>query len=329
MSRFFDLLHRLKEEAGNRSLHSGGIASGDDQKAGFELDQTLSILLPQDPNHQETSDSGCAAGDKVSVLQESGASHLKDFETNAEFRKVLLEDVRTRVENRIVSKSDSKSPGADRFRFLRMRLQELSGATNLKKLLITSPLPEDGKSTVALNLATSLAEGGKRSVLLIEADLHRSPLIEQLGLSARPGLAECLEDGANPITSLRHLKSLGWYLLAAGAARTNPTELLQGDALSGVMDKLAPFFDWILIDSPPIIPLNDALSLRRHANASILVVRAGRTPKEDVETASLLLEKQHLIGIVLNGVESLNAMYSRYSSYYGNGNGQATRPPRQ
>ena len=326
MSRFFDLLHRLKEEAGNRSSQPGGIASEDDQTAGFELDQTLSILLPQDLSHQETADRGFAAADKV--LQASVASHPKESDTNTEFRNVLVEDVRPRVENRIVFEADSKGPGADRFRFLRMRLRELSRAKSLKRLLITSPLPEDGKSTVALNLATSLAEGGKRRVLLIEADLHRSPLIEQLGLTARPGLAECLEDGANPITSLRHLKALGWYLLAAGAARTNPTELLQGDVLSGVMDKLAPFFDWILIDSPPIIPLSDALVLRQYANASLLVVRAGRTSKEDVQTASRLLEK-HLLGIVLNGVESLNAMYSRYSSYYGNGDDQATRPPSQ
>ena len=108
-----------------------------------------------------------------------------------------------------------------------------------------------------------LAEQGKRNVLLIEADLHHPTLTEQLGIEQRAGLAECLEHGLNPASVLRRLEPLAWYLMPAGKPHCNPTELLQTEALAGVLQGLAHNFDWILIDSPPVIPLTDALSLAR------------------------------------------------------------------
>jgi Mrp family chromosome partitioning ATPase len=111
------------------------------------------------------------------------------------------------------------------------------------------------------------------------------------------------------------VEPLGWYLLPAGEARGNPTDLLQTPALARVMEMLVPRFDWILIDSPPVIPLTDALLLRQQASGSLLVVRAGRTPEEAVEDAISLLGKQHLLGVVLNGIEGLDRQYSKYGYY--------------
>jgi capsular exopolysaccharide synthesis family protein len=244
----------------------------------------------------------------------------------SEFQQIAVEEVRVQPASRIVFHTDPNSPAADRFRFLRMRLRALWNTKRLRTLLVTSPLPEDGKSTIALNLATALAEGGKRTVLLIEGDLHRSPLTQHLGLEVRPGLAECLERGLNPVSALRRLEPLGWYVLPAGHATGNPTELLQSEALPGVMQALVPYFDWILIDSPPVIPLTDALSLGRHANASLLVARAGQTPKDAIEKALGLLGREHIVGVVLNGVEELDRLYSGYYSYSGH---NGTRNPEQ
>ncbi len=176
-------------------------------------------------------------------------------------------------------------------------------------------MPRDGKSTIALNLATALAEGGKRTVLLIEADLHRPTLTEQLGIEKRVGLADCLERNLNPISVLRRLEPLTWYLLPAGEPRSNPTELLQTEAFAGLLQTLSPHFDWILIDSPPVIPLTDALSLARQANATLLVAREGRTPQEAIEKAIAILGRQRILGIVLNAVEGLDRMYSGHYGY--------------
>jgi capsular exopolysaccharide synthesis family protein len=238
--------------------------------------------------------------------------------------QIPVEEAHIQPESRVVFHTDPRGPSAERFRFLRMRLRELWNAGKLRSLLITSPLPGDGKSTIAMNLATALAEQGKRSVLLVEADLHRSSLTQQLGLESRPGLAECLEDGLNPMSAVRRLEPLGWYLLSSGTPRSNPTELLQSEAVSGIMQELAPYFDWILIDSPPVAPLSDALCLARQADASLLVVRAGRTPREVVEQTLALLGPEHVLGVLLNGVEGLDRLYSKYYGYYGHVNSSPT-----
>ena len=216
-----------------------------------------------------------------------------------------------------LSSSDPRSAGADRFRFLRMCLREVGNAGKLKSLQITSPLAQDGKSTIALNLATALAEGGKRTVLLIEADLHRPNLSAQLGIEKRVGLADCLEGNLNPVSAVIRLEPLGWYLLPSGEPRSNPTELLQTDAFAGVLQRLSPFFDWILIDSPPVIPLTDALSLARQADATLLVAREGRTPREAIEKAIAVLGRKRVLGIVLNALQGLDRMYSGYYGYSG------------
>jgi capsular exopolysaccharide synthesis family protein len=194
-----------------------------------------------------------------------------------------------------------------------MRLREHWSAGKLKKLLVTSPLAHDGKSTILLNLATALSERGKRAVLVIEGDLHHASLTEDLGLNRWAGLADCLQDDSTPpLSAIRRVEPLGWNLLPAGEPRRNPTELLQTPAFGHVLQTLSSHFDWILIDSPPAIALTDALSLQQHADGSLLVVRADRTPREAVEETVALLGKKHLLGVVLNGVEQRNHLYYQY-----------------
>ena len=219
--------------------------------------------------------------------------------------------------SRLVFHTDPRGPGADRFRFLRMRLRELANKGGLKTLLVTSPLSHDGKSTVVLNLATALSERGKHAVLVIEADLHHSSLTRSLGLDSWAGLAECLQGAFDPLSAIRRVEPLGWHLLPGGEPRRNPTELLQTPAFGSVMQQLSPHFEWILIDSPPAVPLTDALSLQQHADATLLAVRAGGTPREVVEQAVTLLGRKHILGIVLNGVEGLDRLYYKYRSYRG------------
>jgi protein-tyrosine kinase len=209
-----------------------------------------------------------------------------------------------------------QSAGADRFRYLRMRLRELRQLAKLQSVVITSPAPKDGKSTIAMCLATALAEGGKHAVLLIEADLHHPSLAESLGLQPRPGLAECLEDGFDAASETRKIEPLGWYFLHAGRPKGNPTELLQSDRLAALMHRVSPQFDWVLIDSPPAFPLTDALSLSRQVDATLLVARAGRTSREAIEEAIELIGRKHVVGIVLNGAEHLTRLYSEYYRYY-------------
>jgi len=241
----------------------------------------------------------------------------EDVATAAGLRQIPVEEVHIHPGSRMVVHDDPRGLAADRFRFLRLRLRERAEKGKLKSILVTSPLPQDGKSTVALNLATTLAEHGKRTVLLLEADLYHATLAEHLGIPVRPGLAECLEDGVDPLSALRRLEPLGWYLLPGGEPRGHPTELLQSAKFPGLVAALFPHFDWVVIDSPPVIPIADALSLAPYADASLLVVRAGQTPQQAVTEAFTLLGPKHVVGIILNGVEGLERVYPKYYGRYG------------
>jgi capsular exopolysaccharide synthesis family protein len=225
-----------------------------------------------------------------------------------------VEETRIHTENRLVSYSDPHSVAADRLRYIRMRLREPWSAGKLKRLLVTSALAHDGKSTVILNLATTLSERGRRSVLLVDADLHKSSLAEKLGLKAWAGLAECLHGGTDAMSAIRRIDPLGWHLLPAGEPPSNPTELLQAPGFRSVMERVSSHFDWVLIDSPPTLHLTDAISLQQHADAALLVVRAGATPREAVDQCVALLGAKNIAGIVLNGVEARKHLYTNYSS---------------
>lgn len=227
-------------------------------------------------------------------------------------RDVLVEKASFPPKSPAALLTDPQTAGADRLRYLRMRLRELRQLAKLKSLVITSPLARDGKSTVAMSLATTLAEGGKQGVLLIEADLHHPSLASRLGLRPGAGLAKCLEERIDPLLEIRKLEPLGWFLLQAGEPESNPTELLQSDAFSTLMQRVSPHFDWILIDTPPAIPITDALSLSRHVDATLLVTRASRTPRNAIEETLKLIGRKHVVGIVLNGAGGLARRYSEY-----------------
>lgn len=230
--------------------------------------------------------------------------------------EVPVETVQVRPGSRIVAHTDPRGPSADRLRFLRLRLNQVWNAEKLKKLLITSAAPHDGKSTTTLNLAVTLSEEGKRTVLLIDGDIHRATASRELGLDGRPGVAECLEIDADPCSLVRRIEPLGCYVLPAGNTSSNPSELLQRGMLSTMMESLSLHFDWILIDSPPVGPLTDALSWKERADATLLVVRAGQTPTSATEEALNLLGRKHVLAIILNGEESLDRIYRKYYKAY-------------
>jgi Mrp family chromosome partitioning ATPase len=182
--------------------------------------------------------------------------------------------------------------------------------------LITSPLPGDGKTTVALNLATALTEKGKRPVLLVEADVYRPTVSAKLGLNPWPGLTECFESGADPMQAIRRIEPLGFYLLPAGAPMDDGSSLLQSDFASNLVKGLAATsFDWVLIDSPPTTPIAEILALRSLSDATLLVARAQKTPREAIEESVRNIGRDHIAGMVLNDVDGLDRIYSQYYGY--------------
>jgi Mrp family chromosome partitioning ATPase len=219
-------------------------------------------------------------------------------------------------ESRVIVYHDPTSAGADRFRLAQIRLKSLQASRGLKSILITSPLPGDGKTTVTLNLATALSENGKVPVLLLEADVYRPTVLKRLGLKPWAGLSECYRRGEDPMLAIRRINPLGFYLLPAGQSADNDASILQSTFTSQLVKSLsASSFGWVLIDAPPTTPVADVLALNAHADATLLVARAGGTPREALEESARNLGRDHILGIILNGVAGLNKIYSKYYGY--------------
>ena len=223
--------------------------------------------------------------------------------------------VTIRDESRLVSMGKEGSLGAEKFRFLAVRLRQLRQSRPLKKILITSTIPQEGKSTVASNLACTLARRKPQKTLLLEGDLRRPNITSRFGLGPLPGLCEWL-NGETPNINIYRLENLGVWILPAGTAPQNPLELMQSGKLSPLMEQLEAWFDWIVIDSPPVLPLADASLWSRLADGILLVTRKGITEKQQLKRGLETLEKSKLLGALVNSSESAahSDYYQRYTS---------------
>ena len=216
-------------------------------------------------------------------------------------------------QNRLISVSDADSPAAEAFRLLSVRLRHLRRTRELKKLLITSTIPQEGKSMVSANLACALASSTRRKILLLEGDVRRPSLSKVFGLKPYPGLCEWLEGGRSLVSSLYRLEPGGIWLFPAGYGPANPLELLESAKLPALMEQLAGWFDWIVIDSPPVLPLADTSVWTRLADGILLVTRQGTTQKRHLQRGIEALESKKVIGAVLNS--SKNSSDNEYYSY--------------
>jgi capsular exopolysaccharide synthesis family protein len=216
--------------------------------------------------------------------------------------------------SRLVAVGEEESLGAEKFRFLAVRLRQLRQNRTMKKVLITSTIPQEGKSTVAANLACTLARRKPHRTLLLEGDLRRPTVAQKFGLGTVPGLSEWLR-GETESMNICRLEALGLWVLPAGSAPENPLELMQSGKLSLLMERLTEWFDWIVIDSPPVLPLADTSLWARLADGILLVTRKSVTEKQQLLRGLEALERSKLLGALVNG--SSDAAHSDYYQRYG------------
>jgi capsular exopolysaccharide synthesis family protein len=217
-------------------------------------------------------------------------------------------------ESRLVCLNDQESLAAEKFRFLAVRLRQVQQSRPLKKILITSTIPEEGKSMVSGNLAAVLARRKQQRTLLLEGDLRRPVLGARFGLGKLSGLTEWLQGEPRPMTSIFHLEGAGFWFLPAGRPAENPLELMQSGRLSGLMEQLTAAFDWIIIDSPPVLPLADTSLWARLVDGVLLVAREGVTQKRQLKRGLEALDQSKLLGMVLNS--STNSDHENYYQRY-------------
>lgn len=223
--------------------------------------------------------------------------------------------------------SNNSAMGTEELRTLRSRLYQLRDReqAHLRKVLITSALPGEGKTFLTASLGHIMSKQHGRNVLLIDTDLRRPQLHATLGAPSVPGLTEYLTGQADPLSIIQHGAGLGIYFIPAGKEVHNPAELLASGLLQKLLDRLAPSFDWVLLDSPPAVPLHDASVLADMCDGVLMVVQAASTPYDVAQKARLELQSKNLIGVVLNQVAGAESPYANYYSYYrGDGSDSAS-----
>jgi capsular exopolysaccharide synthesis family protein len=206
--------------------------------------------------------------------------------------------------------------GAEKFRTLRSRLYQIATAQPLKKLLITSSTPAEGKTFVTANLAHSFVRQAGRRVLLIDSDLRASRLHLHLGAPEKPGLSDYLRGDCDEFQVTQSGNDGNLFLIPGGREVSNPSELLHSERMRQLLDRMSLLFDWIILDSPPALAVHDASILADMCDGVLFVVRAGATDFELAEKASSEFRDKNLLGVVLNRVEKGDS-YGDY--YYGYG----------
>lgn len=224
----------------------------------------------------------------------------------------------------------------EQFRGLRSKLTQARQEAAIKSVLISSGMPSEGKSFVTLNLAVSLAREGVNRVLLIDGDLRRPTLHSVLGAPNQPGLSEYLAGTAQPGAILQKNKVdqkdgvpyghifENLTLISSGACSEASSELVTNGRMQSLLATLSPHFDWILIDSPPVLAVTDAVDIARSCDAVLLVAREAHTPYEVAQRAQAAFRQSRLLGVVLNAAKRIPRNgYAYYSYYYGVSDGDA------
>jgi capsular exopolysaccharide synthesis family protein len=245
---------------------------------------------------------------------------------------------RNRREAHLVSIEEPMSPLAEAYRSLRTSVQFVSLDRSIRTVQVTSPRAQDGKSTTATNLAVALARAGQR-VILIDCDLRRPRVHDFFGLSNSLGFTSVLVGDVPLVEAIQAVPNLDRLrVLASGPQPPDPSELLSSRRAHELVKAIAEACDLVIIDTPPVLPVADALVVSEMVDACILVALVGSTTRQEVQRAVELLEQVDapLIGMVMNG----GTVEKGYGYGYGNADQARSRwstrrprtgaePPRQ
>ena len=214
---------------------------------------------------------------------------------------------------------------AEEFRTLRTRLDQLQAVQSLRTLVVTSASPAEGKSFTAVNLAITQAQLAGKRVLLADFDFRRPNVNSVFQIDCSPGITDYLAGQATLGDIIRKVAGLNLYLLTAGGPVPNPLELLNLKECKNLIHQVRDRFDWVILDSPPLLSAADANLLASICDGTILVVRIGATTFDAVARAIPLLSENNVLGVVVNGAHS-EELYNNYSYQYSDKEEETDKP---
>jgi capsular exopolysaccharide synthesis family protein len=224
----------------------------------------------------------------------------------------------------LIAVTDPGSAVAEQYRLLRTRLEDSTQGPRRQVLLVTSPQIGDGKTTTSANLALTMAQEFQQTVLLVESDLRRPTLASLFAVPEGPGLVDVLLGAAPLEDAIASVPGSALRILPAGLPSAQSTELLGSQAMHRVMETLRAQFDRIVLDSPPVA-IADTHVLARLVDGLLLVVRAGLTQRQALERALAGVDREKVVGVVLNEVADASRLYGySYGDGYGYGYGYSS-----
>lgn len=303
MSHIFDALQRSGAE-----------------RTGVAYSDVISVVTKVFEGHEEVPNSKSKATvapivTEISAFELPTTEEVVQVSNGQTITEFPLVDVHLSRSSKFVVGTEPESLAAEKFRFLGVRLRQLQNTLSIKKVLVTSSIPEEGKSLLSVNLAAVLARR-KQRVLLVDGDLRRPVLAEQFGLRRLKGIADWLGGDLDRLDCVYYLQEFDFWLMPAGEPPANPLGLMSQQSLSRLMERASDLFDWIIVDSPPLLPLADTTVWTRVTDGILLVTRVGNTEKPQLLRGLELLKKNKVIGVVLNSCTNPHHenYYRRYSS---------------
>ncbi len=288
--RALDLLRHAEELAQTKWDQTAGIVSPPSEEIA-----ALETLLGQRVLESTTVASSQASDRSVASVRER-VTHPRQF-------RAISANITP--DSHLVTVADTDSPAAEAFRLLGVRLRNLRETRSLQRILVTSTVPREGKSLVTGNIACTLAGSGRTRTLLLEGDVRRPTQGKVFGLEQGPGLCEWLQGNSSLGDSIYQVDPLGFWIMPAGRCLSNPLELLQPARLASLMSQLSEWFDLILIDSPPVLPLADTSMWMKFADGILLVTRQGVTEKRPLQRGLEAIDPKKMLGAVVNSSKNL------------------------
>lgn len=298
MNRLFDGLNRATMQQGPLDTVPPGMLSADlGRPEHAETAEVSSNVMPEGNESR-----GTAGPNKMLEIEKAPSVMVQPLPTS-----------------RLVAWTDSNSLGAEKFRALAIRLGNMRTQHKLNSLQVTSSVINEGKTLVAANLAVTLAKHSGSKTLLIEGDLHRPMLASRFGLKELQGLSEWWSGRDQDIAHfLVRFNGAPLWFLPAGKPCDRPSEILHSARLEEAFAQLAGRFDWIVVDSTPMLPVIDANLWSRLTDGTLLVVREGITPLKALKSGLQSLDHPKLIGVVVNEASEFDQI-DYDGQYYGAG----------
>jgi capsular exopolysaccharide synthesis family protein len=297
MSRIHEALKKAEQE---RATAQGGAAPAD--FASTEVSDAMSS-----GEFPENGNASIAGPSVVSAI--SSSFSLEALLTRS--RKMQWKPDATAM---LFMNGNDTTRGTEEYRTLRSRLYHMREKMTLKKLLVTSALPKEGKSFTSANLAQVMVKQHGRRALLIDADLRGPRLHQMLGTASSPGLSDYLEGKSDEFSIMQQGSLENLFFIPGGREIGDPSELIGNGRLKLLLQRVEALFDWIIVDSPPAVAVSDASVLATACDGVVMVVRSAETPFDLAQKARQEFPDRALVGIVLNGTHDAARTYERY--YY-------------